>query len=326
MSEQKKFDAVGLGELLIDFTQNAISEQGNPLMEANPGGAVCNVISMLTKLGHSTAFIGKVGDDIWGRYLIERVGSLNIDTSSISVDKKANTTLAFVKNSPDGDREFSFYRSPGADMMLSEDDVDENLIKSSRLMQFGTLSMTHDTCRAATCKAIKIAKENSVLLSFDPNIRESLWSDMELARSQVEYGLKYCDILKISDNELLWFAKTDDYDSGIKYLQENYNISLIVLSLGKNGSRAYTKSSHAEAPAFINNNTVDTTGAGDTFGACVAHYVLKNGLREYSSSELKEMLVFANAAASIITTRKGALAVMPGQKEIEFFLKNHYSA
>ncbi len=317
----KSYDVSSLGELLIDFTENGTSGQGNPLMEANAGGAPCNALAMLTRLGHKTVYFSKVGDDIWGRMLIERVSGVGIDASGIKIDPHANTTLAFVKTAPDGDREFSFYRNDSADTRLSCEDIDDEVIKGSSIVHFGTLSMTHETCRKATHKAIELAKESGALLSFDPNIRESLWTTMDEARIRTEYGLSHCDILKIADNEIEWFTGKKDPDEAIRALRAEYDIPLIVLSLGKNGSRAYMGDATAAADAFLSENTVETTGAGDTFGACVLHYVLKHGWRSYSDKELKEMLTFANAAASIITTRKGALAVMPYESEIEELMR-----
>ena len=316
----KKYDVVALGELLIDFINNGTSVQGNPLFEANPGGAVCNVLAMLNKLGHKTAFIGKVGEDIFGHQLKKVLDEISIDTTGLLMDKEVRTTLAFVANDESGERSFSFYRNPGADMMLRADEVDEELIKASRGFHFGTLSMTHELVREATKRALDIAKENGLLISFDPNLRESLWDTLENAKTQVDYGLHYCDVLKISDNEIQWFTGEEDYDKGIRILQEKYQIPLILLSMGKEGSRAYYKGLRVEVPGFVQKNTIETTGAGDTFfGACL-HYVLKKDLHNLSENDLKEMLTFANAAASIITTRKGALKVMPAKEEIEALL------
>lgn len=315
-----KYDVTALGELLIDFTENGTSAQGNPVLEANPGGAPCNVLSMLNRLGHKTNFIGKIGKDMFGDQLEAALKEVGIGTDGLKRDDEVHTTLAFVHTAPDGDREFSFYRNPGADMMLSEDDVDAEQIKNSTIFHFGSLSMTDEVCRKATRKAIAIAEEAGILMSYDPNLREPLWKSMDLAKEQISYGLEHCNILKISDNEIQWLTGREDYDEGIAMVQEKYNIPLILLSLGRTGSRAYTKNCRVEVPAFIQENTIETTGAGDTFGACILHYVLEHGWKEYSEEELKEMLTFANAAASIVTTRKGALRVMPTKEEVEAML------
>lgn len=318
----KKFDVVTLGELLIDFTDNGMSAQGNTMFEANPGGAPCNVLAMLNKLGHPTAFIGKVGKDIFGLKLKSVLEEVGIDTSNLIVDEDARTTLAFVQTFEDGDRDFSFYRNPGADMLLTADEVDGELVKSARLFHFGTLSMTHEGVREATKKAIRLAKEAGAVVSFDPNLRPPLWKSLDDAKEQAAYGFTQCDVLKISDNEIQWFTGEEDYDKGIEKLRQEYDIPLILLSMGKDGSRAYYKDLRVEMPSFIQKETIETTGAGDTFGGCCLHYVLEYGLDGLNEERLKEMLTFANAAASIITTRKGALRVMPEPDEVKRFIES----
>ncbi len=312
----KTYDVTALGELLIDFTENGISGQGNPVLEANPGGAPCNVLSMLSKLGHKGAFIGKIGDDMFGNQLTYAIKEVGIDTTGLKRDSQVHTTLAFVHTLEDGDREFSFYRNPGADMMLSESDIDETLIKDSKIFHFGSLSMTDEVCRKATRKAIEIAEKSGAILSYDPNLREPLWKSLEDAKEQILYGMHHCNVLKISDNEIQWLTGMEDYDAGILLLMEKYHIPLILLSMGKNGSRAYTDKFRVERPAFVTEDTIETTGAGDAFCGCILHYILEHGWREYNEKELGEMLEFANAAASIVTTRKGALRVMPKLEEI----------
>lgn len=319
----KKYDVIALGELLIDFTENGLSDQGNSMLEANPGGAPCNVLAMLTKLGHSTAFIGKVGDDFFGNQLRDAVTEVGIDAEYLLTDKEVHTTLAMVHTYPDGDRDFSFYRNPGADMMLSEEEIPEELIKGSKIFHFGTLSMTHDGVRAATKKALKIAKESGCIISFDPNLRPPLWTSLELAKEQVLYGLEYCDVLKISDNEIQWLTGKEDYSEGVAWIRERYDIALILVSMGKDGSRAYTKEQMVEVAPFLQDNTIETTGAGDTFCGCVLDYVCNKGLDSLNEEGLTEMLTTANAAASIITTRKGALRVMPSVNEINELLKKN---
>ena len=316
------FDVVALGELLIDFTENGTSIQGNPVLEANPGGAPCNVLAMLNRLGHKTGSIGKVGKDMFGMQLENALKEVGICTDGLVKDEKIHTTLAFVHTLEGGDRDFSFYRNPGADMMLTEEELNINMVENCRIFHFGSLSMTHEACRNATKKAIITAKKNGAVISFDPNLREPLWESLDAAREQIEYGMSQCDILKISDNEIQWFTGESDYDKGVEWLQRKYPIRLILVSLGKEGSRAYMNGRCVHAAPFLQENTIETTGAGDTFCACVLHYVLEHGLLEYSKEELKELLTFANAAASLITTRKGALRVMPKKNEIIELLKS----
>ena len=313
----KKYDVTALGELLIDFTENGVSGQGNPLFEANPGGAPCNVLAMLQKLGHSTAFIGKVGKDFFGAQLKEAIEEVGIDSSYLMMDEEVHTTLALVHTAPDGDRDFSFYRNPGADMMLKASEVPEELIENSRIFHFGTLSMTHEEVREATKKALRIAKEKGILISFDPNLREPLWNSLDDAKEQILYGLGYCDVLKISDNEIQWLTGEEDYSAGVKWILDRFpQIRLVLVSLGKEGSRAYYEGSYTEVPAFVQKNTIETTGAGDTFCGCVLHYICEHGLDGLTQEDLAGMLRFANAAASLITTRKGALRVMPEKEDV----------
>ena len=309
-------DVVALGELLIDFTENGVSSQGNQIFEANPGGAPCNVLAMLNKLGKKTAFIGKVGNDQFGTLLRKTLNEVGIDTSNLFTDDEVNTTLAFVHTLEDGDREFSFYRNPGADMMLTEDEIDEEFLSQAKIFHFGTLSMTQDEVRAATKKAVKSAKQSGALISFDPNLREPLWSSLELAKEQMEYGFSQCDILKISDNEIQFVSGKEDYDEGIKYLQDKYQIPLILLTMGKEGSRAYYKGMRVERSGF-SVKTIETTGAGDTFGGSALNYILEHDFYNLTEEDLGELLSFANAAAAIVTTKKGAILAMPEREEVE---------
>jgi fructokinase len=328
---EKTYDVIALGELLIDMTNNGRSESGNTLFEANPGGAPCNVLAMLNKLGRKVGFIGKVGDDIFGHKLRKVLDEVGIDTKNLILDKDARTTLAFVQTFEDGDRDFSFYRNPGADMMLKKEEVDVNLLRDTKIFHFGTLSMTHEDVREATKYAIEEAKKAGAIISFDPNLREPLWNNLDDAKEQVLYGLTKCDVLKISDNEILWLTGEKDYTAGVRRIREKNNISLITVSLGKEGSRAYYKQPDTEGDGiivevkpFLQKNTIETTGAGDTFSGCILHYVLEKGLDDLKEEDLKEMLTFANGAASIITTRNGALRVMPNLEEVTEMIKQYH--
>ena len=311
----KKYDVIALGELLIDFTMNGQSEQGNNMFEACPGGAPCNVLALLNKMGKKTAFIGKVGKDQFGTLLRDTITEAGIDASNLMVDENVNTTLAFVHTFPDGDREFSFYRNPGADMMLTADEVNPEVVKDTKVFHFGTLSMTHEGVREATKKAVETAKANGCLVSFDPNLRPPLWSSLDLAKEQMEYGFGKCDILKISDNEIQFVSGKEDYDEGIAYLQETYNIPLILLTMGKDGSRAYYKGMCVERPGF-SVKAIETTGAGDTFCGSSLNYLVEHDFENLTEEQLGEMLTFANAAAALVTTKKGAIKAMPVKEEV----------
>ena len=320
----KMYDVVALGELLIDFTQNGISDQGNPVFEANPGGAPCNVLAMLKKLDKNCAFIGKVGDDMFGRSLRDTVSDIGIDTSSLLSDQSVNTTLAFVQTFENGDRDFSFYRNPGADMMLTADDIPEDTLVNARIFHFGTLSMTHDEVREATKKAVRIAKENGAMISFDPNLRPPLWSSLEAAREQIEWGLSQCDILKIADNEIEFISGSSDFDEGAAYLKKNFpNIRLLNVTAGPDGSYSYYGDKKIFVPAFKLGGTIETTGAGDTFCACAQAFALDKGLDDLTDDDLTAMLRFANAAAYIVTTKKGAIRAMPDRADVEKILNEN---
>ena len=312
----KLYDVTAMGELLIDFAMNGQSEQGNNLFEACPGGAPCNVLAMLNKLGRKTAFIGKVGDDQFGRLLKDTISGVGINAEGLCMDEEVPTTLAFVHTFPDGDREFSFYRKPGADMMIDEDEVNYNIIRSSKVFHFGTLSMTGEPARTATKRALEVAKEAGCLITFDPNLRPPLWNTLDEAKKQMEYGFQYCDVLKISDNEIQFVSGMEDYDDGIRYLQEKYNIPLIFLTMGKDGSRAYYKDLRVERKGFTV-KAVETTGAGDTFCGCSIHGVLEYGLENLTEEILGEILTFANAGAALITLKKGAIRSMPEPGQID---------
>ena len=317
----KKFDVIALGELLIDFTENALSQQGNPMYEANPGGAPCNVLAMLNKLGKKCAFIGKVGDDIFGRQLRSVVTDAGICTDSLYLDKRCNTTLAFVKTFENGDRDFSFYRNPGADMMLTEEEIPAEAIADSRIFHFGTLSMTHEGVRKATVKALDIAKEAGCIISFDPNLRPPLWASLEEAKEQISYGLSRCHILKIADNEIEFMTGETDFDKGAAILMERYpNIKILNVTAGADGSYSYSFGHRVFVPSFKLGGTIETTGAGDTFCACVQNYVLEHGIEDLSEQQLTEMLRFANAAAYLVTTKKGAIRSMPDKADVEAIL------
>lgn len=312
----KKIDVIALGELLIDFTENGISENGNPLLEANPGGAPCNVLAMLQNLGKKTAFIGKVGKDAFGKYLAETVEQIGIDITGLVQDEEIPTTLAFVHTAADGDRSFSFYRNPGADMMLTKDEVDYNKIDEAKIFHFGTLSMTHDAVREATKQAVARAKEKGLLISFDPNYRPLLWKDAEVAKEMMRYGFSVCDILKISDDEITFVTGKDTIEEAITAFCALYQPKLMSVTCGKNGSIVIYNGQKVPCGAHIRPDTIETTGAGDTFMACMLNFVLEHGVEDLSESDLLEMQKFAGTAASLITTRRGALKVMPTKGEV----------
>ena len=313
----KNIDVAALGELLIDFTHNGASAQGNPFYEANPGGAPCNVLAMLAKLGKRTAFIGKVGDDQFGHFLRQVGLEAGISMDGLVVDTHSHTTLAFVKTAENGDRDFSFYRDPGADALLTPDEVPEDIIARSKIFHFGSLSLTGEPVRSATQKAVALARSEGCILSFDPNLRPPLWSSLEQAREQINWGLAQCDVLKISDDELLFLTGERDFNAGAAKLNAQFpNLQLVNVTAGAQGSISYYQGLRVFQPGLSLGGVIETTGAGDTFCACVLNFLLEHGLEQLTSEELSWMLRFANAAAYLVTTRRGAIRSMPEPEQV----------
>ena len=314
---KKHIDVAALGELLVDFTCNGASAQGNPFYEANPGGAPCNVLAMLAKLGKKTAFIGKVGDDQFG-HLLRQVGlEAGISMDSLVMDPHSHTTLAFVKTAENGDRDFSFYRDSGADTLLTPDEVPEDVIAGARIFHFGSLSLTGKPVRSATQKAVALARAAGCILSFDPNLRPPLWDDLEQAREQIHWGLARCDVAKISDDELLFLTGETDFDAGAAKLMEQFpNLQMVNVTAGAQGSISYYQGLRVFQPGVTLGGVIETTGAGDTFCACVLNFLLEHGLEHLTADDLAQMLRFANAAAYLVTTRRGAIRSMPEPEQV----------
>lgn len=317
---QREYDVIALGELLVDFNALHSNDFDSVVYESNPGGAPCNVLAMLSNLQKRTAFIGKVGDDFLGHALQQRIVRMGISTEGLSKDKKRNTTLAFLNDSKTYPHQYLFYRNRTADMNLDEGDVDADMLSRTRIFHFGSLSFTHKRCRKATRKAIKAAKSKHRLISFDPNYRPVLWPGEEEARKWMLYGCSVCDILKVEASELAFITQQTTIQNGVDFLQKHYSISLILVTSGEAGSQAFMGNREVYQEAFLTNRTIDTTGAGDTFLGCCLAYILEQGM-ELSDHQLQEMLFRANAAASLETTRKGAIRAMPTQAELEDYLK-----
>lgn len=309
-------DVTALGELLVDFTYNGQSSQDNGIYEANPGGAPCNVLAMLQKLGRHTAFIGKVGRDSFGRMLSDTIKAQGICTDGIRYDEKIPTTLAFVHTATDGDRSFSFYRSPGADLMLRKEELEIPLIEQAKIFHFGSLSMTDTSIDETTQYAVSKAKKAGTMISFDPNLRPPLWNNLSTAREKISYGFHQCDILKISDDEITFMTGETDVNKGVEQIIDKYQIPFVCATMGKKGSRAFFNGKIVDGKPYPNKHTIETTGAGDTFCACMLDFILQEGIPTVDEDKVKSMLAFANAAASLITTKKGALKVMPERNEI----------
>ncbi len=310
------YDVIALGELLIDFTPRGKSQSGNNIFEANPGGAPCNVLAQCARLEKKTCFIGKVGADTFGDFLEATLKNANIGTSGLVKTQNCFTTLAFVTLSEDGQREFSFARNNSADTQLSENEVSEELIKSSKILHIGTLSLTHESARNATIKALEIAKKNSVLVSVDPNLRLALWESEEQAKKQMDFALSYADIIKISNYEVEFLCGTSDIQKGALELYEKYNPKIMFVTCGKDGAFCVKDGNVVNHGGYAA-NTVDTTGAGDSFCGAALSKLLDMGLdfNKMGQNECCDVVKYANAAASVSTTRYGAICVMPEESE-----------
>lgn len=313
------FDITTVGEILIDLTQTGISDKGIPIYNANPGGAPANVAVAASKLGAKTAFIGKVGNDSFGRFLCDTLQKYNVSTDGVITDKSANTTLAVVSVNENGERSFAFYRKNSADTLLSENEIIDLQLRNTHILHFGSVSLTAEPSRTATISAVKRAKSFGAVISYDPNYRESLWSSLDEAVEQMKKPLDLVDILKVSDEELPLISGKTDVEDGAKYLCDKYNIKLVLVTLGAKGAY-YRFKDCAGIVDGVSVTVADTNGAGDTFfGAFLSRmvYMEKYNPSDLTEDEIKDMLAFSNNAAAITTSRSGAIPAMPTIGEID---------
>ena len=313
-----KYDVVALGELLIDFAPVSRSETGYPVLAAQPGGAPGNFLAALNKFGLRTAMIGKVGDDMFGRLLLGTLQAAGIDTSGVLADPSVFTTMAFVSLDESGNRDFSFARKPGADTCLRPEDVNETLLRSTKVFHFGTLSLTDEPAAAATRKAIETAKAAGALISLDPNLRKPLWNSEEDAKSAIEWSLRQADIVKISDEEIdfLWGLSPEE---GAQKLIREYGVSLVYATLGPKGCHAVTASQAVTVSSPSGIHVVDTTGAGDIFGGSAMSQFLRTGKapKDLNKEELRRIVCFACTAASLSTQKHGGIASVPEETDVQ---------
>ena len=308
-------DILTIGEILIDLTQTGRDEKGIPQFAANPGGAPANLAVAAAKLGAQTAFIGRVGDDAFGRYLTEVLRENGVDASGVAVDKTYPTTMAVVSVDARGERDFSFYRSANADVMLSASDIPDAALQQAKLVHFGSVSLTADPSRAATLDAVRRAKGMGKTITYDPNYRANLWPDADTAVAQMKAPLGLVDILKLSDEELPLLTGTTDCAAGTAALAEQ-GVKLIFVTLGPDGVfyRLGEKTGHVPGVRCI---VGDTNGAGDTFFGAALSKLCKEDLAALTPETLEPILAFANKAASITTSRRGAIPAMPTLAEVE---------
>ena len=312
------YDVAALGELLIDFTCLSTDTDGYPTMAAHPGGAPANYLAALTKFGAKTAMIGKVGSDAFGRLLIKTLKGAGIDTRGMLVSDDVFTTLAFVTLDDSGDREFSFARKPGADTQLRFDEIDLSVIDASKVLHFGTLSMTNEPARDATYKAVEYAAGHGKLISFDPNLRKPLWDDLDEAKRQMLWGLKHADIVKISDEETEFLFGIAPEEAA-KHIVDSFGVRLVYVTCGAEGCFYRTKTASGFVKALSGIAVKDTTGAGDIFGGSSMYGLLKAGgvPEKLTAEELKEIVSFACASAGLSTTRAGGISSVAELGEVE---------
>lgn len=311
------YDIVALGELLIDFTNSGHSESGMRLFEQNPGGAPANMLTAATKLGLSTAFIGKVGMDMHGQFLKEVLEQQKIETKGLICDPNTFTTLAFVELKESGERVFSFARKPGADTMLTKEELDQDLLKNTKVFHFGSLSLTNDPSKTATYEAIRIAKEAGAIISYDPNYRAPLWENEETAIKMMREPISFVDIMKISDEETELLTGQVDPEAAAEILISQ-GVKIVVVTLGEKGALVRIKDGSTVVAGF-KSQVVDTTGAGDSFWGSFVQQLLKREkeIDQFTLEELKECVTYANAVASICVSKRGAIPAMPTKEEVE---------
>lgn len=309
-------DIVAIGEVLIDLTQTGTDGAGVPQYAANPGGAPANLAVAAARLGASTALISKVGQDAFGRYLRKVMEENKVDVSALTVDEEQHTTMAVVSVDENGERDFTFYRDPGADSMLLKDEIPLGLLKEARFLHFGSVSLTREPARTTTLCAVETARALGAVITYDPNYRANLWPDRDTAIRRMRKPLDMVDILKISDEELPLLADTDDLEAGTAALAE-HGIRLILVTLGPNGVFYRFGGKTGTVPG-VPCTVGDTNGAGDTFfGAFLSRLSRLDGPDCLTADTLEEMLAFANKAASITTSRRGAIPAMPTLEEMK---------
>ena len=313
-----RFDLCALGEMIVDCSFIGESESGNPIFEGNPGGAPCNVAACLAKLGLKSTYIGKLGDDVMGRFFSRSLSLIGVDDSGVILDKEHNTTLTFVSVDETGDRSFQFYRDNTADVRLYESDVKKNVIAASRVFHFGTVSMTDPVTRQTTLSAVRYAAKNGLIVSFDPNYRSNIWPSVEQARDLISLSLELSDIAKVSEEELWLLADLhEDIRKAGAAVRKKYQIKILLVTLGAGGAYCFTDGAVLFRAAY-DVKTIDTTGAGDAFmgGFLYSFLMLGKQISEVSAEEMENCLSFANATGSLTTTKPGAISALPQLQEV----------
>jgi len=310
-------DVVALGELLIDFTCKSKDADGYPTMEAHPGGAPANFLAALAKFGADAALLGKVGNDAFGRLLIDTLRSAQIETKGLVISNDVFTTLAFVTLDETGNREFSFARKPGADMQISFDELDLSMIDEAKVFHFGTLSLTDEPARSATYQAVAYAKSKGKLITYDPNLRKPLWRSLDEAKKQLLWGLSQADVVKIGDEEVEFLFGLG-VEAGAKHILETFGIKLVFVTCGADGCYFMNANGAGKVPSLSDIQVKDTTGAGDIFGGSAVWKLLQLGKAPEAlcEAELREIVTFACTSAGLSTTKAGGISSVPSLEEV----------
>ena len=310
-------DVVALGELLIDFTCISADADGYPTMAAHPGGAPANYLAAVTKFGGKTAMLGKVGTDAFGKLLTGTLEKAGIDTRGLIATPDVFTTLAFVTLDETGNREFSFARKPGADTCIGTDEVRYDLLDETKVLHFGTLSLTDEPARSATYAAVEYCREHGKLISFDPNFRKPLWRDLEEAKKQMLWGLAHADVVKISDEEVEFLFGLD-VQAGAEHILKEFGVKLVFVTCGPEGCWFDNGTARGMTPSLRDIKVLDTTGAGDIFGGSAMWKLLQTGKApaDLTEADLRDITAFACTSAGLSTTRPGGISSVPEYEEV----------
>ena len=313
-------EIVCFGEMLIDFvsTESGVTLAQAPAFEKAPGGAPANVAVGLARLGADVAFMGKVGDDDFGHFLADTLAENDVDISPVRYDKDTRTALAFVSLTAEGERDFMFYRHPSADMLLTPDEVDEDVLKATALLSFGSISLIDDPVRSATLHAVATARENGAAIAYDPNLRLNLWPSAEAAHEGMLLGWPLAHVIKVSREELKFLSGRDDLWEGAEAMWHE-DQRLLLITDGPNGSYYYTPHYQGHAAGF-EVTVVDTTGAGDAFLAGFLYRLHEAPKLIEDEDALIVAIRYANAAGAIATTKRGAIPALPTPSQIENFI------
>ncbi len=317
-------EVIALGELLIDFvpTVSGVTLIEAPAFKKAPGGAPANVAAGLAKLGVSAGFMGKVGDDPFGHFLVQTLVEASVDTAALRFSSEARTALAFVSLRADGEREFSFYRHPSADMLYRPDEVDTDYIRTARMLHYGSISLIGEPSRSATLLAVETARSAGLLVSYDPNLRLSLWPSAEAAREGMMVGWPLAQVIKVSAEELAFLSGKEDLKAGARYLWHP-GLRLLIVTLGKDGC-AYVTPQFSGTVATFAVKPVDTTGAGDGFVAGLLKGLVEHPQADRDEGRLRDICRYANAVGALTTTRRGAIPALPTARQMDRFLKTRF--